>query len=301
VDAVIISRGFNFFMTDFNKTQFYCSRLGQIMVDPVCKTPFDSWKDACILLEEEEAKYSLMLDKTMKSAQNKLAKIEKVRLLVQELEPNKDTIVLADGCKSYLTSMYGWLKYKKWNASSSGGGVTGGQNSANKGVLVEGKSIEMINILDGTAYQKNEKVLSNEWIIGIPDIVTDDYVIDVKSSWNIETFLSNLTKEVPQKYFWQMQGYMMLTGAKKSELSYCLVSTPEEIIQMETERIMQSSKKWTEKEIRHNLTFDDIPVDDRRIKVIIERDEEAIQRFQERILVCRQYLSEVESFHFSMR
>lgn len=288
-------------MTDFSKTKFFCSRLGHIMVDPVSKTPFDSWKDACALLEEEEAKYSLMLDKTMKSAQNKLAKIEKVKLNIQELEPHKDTIVLADGCKSYLTSMYGWLKYKKWNASSSGGGVTGGQNSVNKGMLVEEKSIEMINILDGTNHQKNVEILNDEWIIGVPDIVTDDYVIDVKSSWNIETFLSNLTKEVPQKYFWQMQGYMLLTGAKKSELSYCLISTPEEIIQSETERIMQNSKKWTEEEIRYNLTFDDIPIEQRRIKVVVERDEEAIQRFQERIAICRQYLSEIEALHFSMR
>ncbi len=283
-------------MTDFSTTKFYCSRIGVIMTDPPGKTPLQNWQDACTLLIEEEAKYSAMADKTMKSAQNKLAKIEQVRLKVQELELTKDNEVLSDGCKTYLTNLYGWNKYHKWSAATGEG-----HSSGTKGILVEDDSILLINQLEGTSYKKNTELLTNDFLIGIPDIITDDYVIDIKSSWNMDTFVSGLTKELPDKYYWQMQGYMSLTGASKSEISYCLISTPETLILNEIEKAKANGNKWTPEEIRANLTFDDIPIEERRIKIVVERNDEAIAQFQKRMLACREYLATVEQLHLSMR
>ena len=283
-------------MTDFSKTQFYCSRIGQIMTDPPGKTPLQNWQDACKLLGEEMEKYSAMPDKNMKSAQNKWAKIEQVRAKIQELELTKDNELLSDGCKSYLTNLYGWNKYKKWSAATGEG-----NNSGKKGVMVEDDSILLINQLDGKSYKKNTELMKNDFLIGIPDVITDDYVIDVKSSWNMDTFIVGLTKELPDKYFWQIQGYMSLTGASKGEISYCLISTPEALILNEIEKSKANGKEWTAEEIRTNLTFDDIPIEERRIKIVVERDDDAIARFQKRMVACREYLAEVEGLHFSMR
>lgn len=260
------------------------------------KSPLDYWKDACNLLAEEEAKYAAMPKKELKPAIAKLQKIESLRLKIDELAITKDDDILSEGCKNQLLCLYGWLKYKKWIAPESSG-----YNKAEKGLSVEGISIEMINRLDGTKYSKNEEKFTNEYLVGCPDIVdnSNKIVIDVKSSWNIDSFLNNVNKELSRNYWWQMQGYMALLGFQKSEVNFCLISTPEYIIQSEIDK--KAGGKYSEEEIRQNLIFDEIPEQERRLRFVVERDDEAIERLYKRIRKCREYLPIIEQLHLSMK
>lgn len=260
------------------------------------KSPYDHWKDACDLLEEEEAKYAAITKKELKPAQAKLLKIEGLKLRIAELAVTKDDDVLSEGCKNQLSNLYGWVKYKKWIAPE---GV--GYSKSEKGISVECLSIDMVSRLDGVKYSKNEERFENAYLIGKPDIIDKErnIVIDVKSSWNIESFLSNVSKDLSRNYWWQMQGYMALLGLEKSEVNFCLISTPEHIIQSEIDK--KAGERYSGEDIRKNLTFDEIPEDERRLRFVVERDEQSIEKLYKRIRKCRGYLSVIEQLHLSMK
>lgn len=104
-----------------------------------------------------------------------------------------------------------------------------------KGLSEEEMGISLLSALDGNYYKKNEKHFDNGVLNGTPDILFGDYVDDVKSSWNLETFMN---AEMTSLYCGQLQIYMELTGKKKARLRYCLVDTPEKLIDDEKRRVM---------------------------------------------------------------
>jgi transcriptional regulator with XRE-family HTH domain len=294
-------RGFWFFMTDFSTTKFFCSRLSGLMSEVNGKSPFDHWQDACDLLVEEQAKYdAIPIEKReQKPSLAKLDKIAAVKLKIAELALTKDDDVLSERCKNQLLNLYGWTKYEKWIAREDAGDAD--ISKLEKGALVENLSIEMLNRLDGTSYSKNEGKFTNEYLIGIPDII--DYenrvVVDVKSSWNIESFMQNVNKELNIDYWWQVQGYMAILGFDKAEVSFCLISTPEHILEPTIAKL--AGDLYTADYVRKKLTVEDIPEQDRRLRFVVDRDEDAIQRIYKRLRKCREYLSIIEQLHLGMK
>jgi hypothetical protein len=132
------------------------------------------------------------------------------------------------------------------------------------------------------------------------------YIYDAKTSWDIETFFDNLDKDLNPLYWWQMQGYMALTNCKKTEVSYCLVNTPETLLEGEKYALLKRFDVISEEdptfkkaydELLNNMTFDDMPIESRRLKFTVERDEEAIQRIYKRIKQCREYLFRLQELH----
>jgi hypothetical protein len=131
-------------------------------------------------------------------------------------------------------------------------------------------------------------------------------IIDIKSSWDIETFMDNLGKPLYAGYWWQIQGYLAITGAKIGEVAYCLVNTPPSILNHEKYKLMERLDAATEldsayikkeKELISNMTFDDIPEEDRVIRFLVERDDEAIEKVYRKVEKCREYLAEIEELH----
>lgn len=178
-----------------------------------------------------------------------------------------------------------------------------------KGLMVEEDSITLFSRISKTFFKKNEEHLSNEFIKGTPDIFTGktiheaSEIIDVKSSWDIFTFFRNLNKGINEQYYWQLQGYMALTNAKTSKLVYCLIDTPEVLIQDAKRRLLWDMNAGTEenhdyveacKEIDALMTYSDIPLKDRVIIFDIERNNADIQRLFDKIGKCRQFLNELE-------
>ena len=77
--------------------------------------------------------------------------------------------------------------------------------------------------------EKNEEYFEDSHFCGTPDVILDDTIIDIKSSWDCFTF-PLFEDEIPNKdYYYQLQTYMALTGLKKAKLVYVLMDTPESI------------------------------------------------------------------------
>ena len=171
-----------------------------------------------------------------------------------------------------------------------------------KGILVEDDAIKLVSdILDLGFTWKNEEHFTNDWMTGTPDVNTDTVLLDVKSSWDATTFPFFAT-EIPTKdYYYQLQGYIELTGKTRALLCYCLVNTPEEMVEDEVRRAHWNANLLEESidlrdEVQRRHNFDHIP-DNRRVKVFeVEKDEKVIEAIKERVELCREYYNTLINF-----
>lgn len=106
-----------------------------------------------------------------------------------------------------------------------------------KGLQVEPQSLELYNSVFFTDYTKNTERKSNDWVTGECDIFTGDKIIDLKSSWSLETFPATAAAGRDKDYEWQGRTYMWLWDVDQFEIAYCMVSTPQELIGYEREEI----------------------------------------------------------------
>lgn len=206
--------------------------------------------------------------------------------------PRSKGEVLSQTTKSYIKELVLEHKY----------GIRKEINSRylDKGNMVENESIELTErVLDLDLIVKNESYFENEFICGTPDIIMGDTIIDVKSSWSAYTFPFFLDEELPNKdYYYQLQGYMALTGATKGMVVYCLINTPEEIVLDEIRRTSWSRHELdvteeTEAEVRQQHEFDHIPEVNRVKAYHIERDEDVIHAIYDRVNECKIYYEEL--------
>ena len=195
--------------------------------------------------------------------------------------------VLSKTCKSYLQELAIEEMYGIKKEFSS--------RYTDKGIAVERNSIDLIQLVSDFGFMyKNEEHFENDFLTGTPDVNTDNILLDVKSSYDASTF-PWFEEEIPNKdYYYQLQGYMALTGKRKSVLAYCLVNTPFQIVEDEVRRahwkehlIDESEELRADVEARHN--FDHIPPE-KRIKTFeVRYDKEVIKAIYERIKECRKY------------
>jgi hypothetical protein len=168
-----------------------------------------------------------------------------------------------------------------------------------KGNEVEDLSIALCNdVLDIGFIYKNEKQYSNDWIIGTPDVNTNEILLDVKSSWDATTFPFFDTELTNKSYFYQMQGYMWLTGKEEALLCYCLVDTPLLIVEDEIRR-----EHWKQNLIEENLDlrtfveakhiFTHIQKEKRLKTFRIAKDNEVIEAIKTKIEQCREYYNDL--------
>lgn len=175
-----------------------------------------------------------------------------------------------------------------------------------KGIYSEEDGITLLSRVDKQMYVKNTDRFENEWISGHPDIITDEMVIDLKLSWSPFSFLPKLIEDVDKCYYYQVIGYMWLTGLNKARISYGLVSTPEHLIEAEkwkllrqmnvaTEEAPEFKKEW-EKRLK-NYHFDHIPIEQRVISHFVDRDDEIIAKIPEKVERARNFLQELQNIH----
>ena len=104
-----------------------------------------------------------------------------------------------------------------------------------KGIEVEGDSIDLLNSVRGLSLFKNTERKSNDFITGECDLFDSEAKRghDIKSSWSIATFPITVADCEDRLYEWQMRGYMALWNADEWEVNYCLVDTPDRLIGFE--------------------------------------------------------------------
>lgn len=168
-----------------------------------------------------------------------------------------------------------------------------------KGLNVEEDSITLFSRFKQKMFKKNDERLSDSHFIGEPDfydgenIQSATHIYDTKSSWDLFTFPFPDDK-LDAGYIYQGQGYMALTGAQEATFAFCLVDTPENLIIKEIDSIrwrtgVEATTEQAEK-IRRNMTFSDMPVNERVLEFNFKRDDALIALMQQRVELCRQYL-----------
>lgn len=222
---------------------------------------------------EAVAKYSLRENLSGKDALTDNMKKDLERLRYKAKNPE-----LLDGAKTLLRDYYA---YKK--------GLDKGRSyikEVQKGVLMEDTTIELVDevIFGSQGLIKNETHLSNEFIQGTPDVIGDDFILDVKSPWDSKTFYDKIIKPIDNDYIWQIKGYCLLSNKSKGILAYGLVNTP-------TYACLQASYQGKPFEkIEYECTYEHIPEIERVIGYEIpleSTDEIAIEKG---ITMCRDYL-----------
>lgn len=204
----------------------------------------------------------------------------------------KENPELPQGAKTYCKI---WLKQQLFNRKKEWKAIV-----VDKGLDCELDGIKFIaDLFSYTDFQKNNEFFENEFMEGSPDILHDGKVRDTKLSWDLFTFPMFDADLDNEDYWWQLQGYMILTKQKKASLDYVLINTPMPLILLDLKKLyFQSGGKaedWNPdayESMYPNYRFDDIPKEMRVKSFAFDVDETLEPKIKERVLMCRKYINE---------
>jgi hypothetical protein len=202
-------------------------------------------------------------------------------------EPRSKSEVLSQTAKSYIEDLFNELEFGYRKEFSS--------RYTDKGLEMEDEAIQFASEqFDWEFVVKNTERFTNDYITGEPDINTDNLLADIKCSWSLDTYPMFEAEMKNKDYYWQLQGYMWLTGKTEAELVYCLMNTPLQIVEDEVRRahwkaglIDEDIDLRHEVQLKHN--YDNIPSKLRVKRYIVERDEKAIEKIIDKVEIAREY------------
>jgi hypothetical protein len=208
-------------------------------------------------------------------------------------ESRSKSEVLSETAKGYIQDLFKERELGIYKEFSS--------RYTDKGLEMEDEAIQFASeVLNWEFVVKNETRFNNEWLTGEPDINTDTLLADIKCSWSGSTFPMFDDTLKNKAYYWQLQGYLMLTGHETSELVYCLMNTPLQIVEDEIRR-----QHWKLNLIEEDLdvrqavmdmhNFDHIPSELRVKRFIVEKDESSQEKIKERVKVAREYYQQLKN------
>ena len=182
--------------------------------------------------------------------------------------PRSNSEVLSKTTKEYLQQ---WAKEQ----------IYGVRKSIKSKYLDKGNAVEEDAIkyaakeLGWLFADKNEELFKDEYFVGTPDVILEDTIVDIKSSWDCFTFPLFEDKIPSKDYLHQLQVYMHLTGKRKAQLVYVLMNTPDELT-------YEFSHDYSEITSNYRIkTFD------------IDYDEEIIEKLKERVQTSREYIKQI--------
>jgi hypothetical protein len=224
-------------------------------------------------------------------------------------EPRTKNGELSVTCKKELIKIYNLVKYGRKREV-----VT---KQMTKGTMVEPESITLYSRVEKKLFVKNQEKLENEWFTGHPDIFAGESIFkatevhDIKSPWDVHTFTPCLLEDVDEGYELQLQVYFDLTGATEGSVAYCLVDTPDIMIQDELLSLKYKMNLIDESvspeyqaaalEIVKDMTFGDIDYRERVIKKLVVRDDDLIHKMKDKVPKLRSWLAWFEDLHLNGR
>lgn len=289
---------------DFSKQLFRCSSLGYIMSEPKEKSNLEKWEDAGFSYNKKVKEIMLLSDKAVKGKEKMQVQIDKLKTQIETLEPIKDIPNLSETCKTHLCDIYTLVKYGRTEDIKS--------KYMEKGLHMEEDAITLYSLVTGNYHEKCTEYMFNEYIDGHMDFPsTDDFINDTKVNWSIFQFNRVKAKPIKPLYDWQLKGYCWLWKKTKGRLIYCLLDTPEHLIESEQTKLMyelfgnkinydyssdelKAQYKEACKEIRYNHTYDDIPEKERVVIFENELTEYDVERIKKRVEDCRWFLNQLE-------
>ena len=205
-----------------------------------------------------------------------------------KLKADKDAGNLSETAKTFVED--------KWLFDTFGFAESIKNQYMDKGNECEQDSMDLVTqVLEGGFRSRYNTKLQNDYVIGTPDIVLQDCVEDIKTSWNLKTFFN---AELSKMYFAQAQCYMWLTGKEKYRLIYALVPTPQSMVLNECEKLVYKYGKNYDNEDyiaecqqiqRNNDLIKELPIE-KRVKVFaFDYDPNYIETLKNKIEKAREY------------
>lgn len=185
-------------------------------------------------------------------------------------EPKKKGEVLSEGAKSYVLKLAKQIIFDVQFQIDN--------KFVNKGLMMEQSAIDMLNLVRGTSYVKNNVRRVSDWLTGEPDIVDANLGVDIKCPWSMDTFPLTAEEGHKSEYEWQARGYMWLFNKPRWQIAYCLVDTPPELC------------KW-EPAVMHRVW--QIPPAHRVTIVQYERDRDAEAKMREKVEAAQSLLTQI--------
>lgn len=122
-----------------------------------------------------------------------------------------------------------------------------------KGNWVEADLIDfMAEQLGFGLARKNMDTFSNDYMVGTPDVILPEYIVDVKAAWNRKTLL-DAAQELNTDYEWQVRCYMELCGKKNGIIFTGLLDTPADVnFGNEINYDLEPNERWIAYSIKAN-------------------------------------------------
>jgi len=264
------------------------SQCGKIMSGADGKSVKQRLEELRIEIADRETKV-LEMKPTLKTYPKQVEMLERRKAEYMELLPRENEPNLSKTCITYLRKWADEKIYKRKVQFSS--------KQTDKGNLVEDVSIDYASIhLEWGLVSKNLERFHNEWAHGEPDLVLENEVPDIKSSYTHETFPLYSPELENKDYEWQDLVYQWLTGIQKGSIVFVLTSMPDEMIRKEARFSKQLPEGYTEAEYEEfaaQFRYDDLPPYLRIKQYEVEYNEEKIEAIKTRVKECRKYIETV--------
>lgn len=264
------------------------SQCGKIMSGADGKSVKQRLEELRIEIADRETKV-LEMKPTLKTYPKQVEMLERRKAEYMELLPRENEPNLSKTCITYLRKWADEKIYKRKVQFSS--------KQTDKGNLVEDVSIDYASIhLEWGLVSKNLERFHNEWAHGEPDLVLENEVPDIKSSYTHETFPLYSPELENKDYEWQDLVYQWLTGIQKGSIVFVLTSMPDEMIRKEARFSKQLPEGYTEQEYEEfaaQFRYDELPPYLRIKQYEVEYSEEKIEAIKTRVKECRKYIETV--------
>ena len=259
------------------------SQCGKIMSGADGKSVKQRLEELRIEIADREAKLAEMKP-TLKTYQKQVEMLERRKAEYLELLPRENEPNLSKTCITYLRKWADEKIYKRKVEFTS--------KQTDKGNLVEDVSIDYASIhLEWGLVSKNLERFHNEWAHGEPDLVLENEVPDIKSSYTHETFPLYSPELENKDYEWQDLVYQWLTGIKKGSIVFVLTSMPDEMIRRDARyKLPEGYTEAEYEEFAAQFRYDELPPYLRIKQYEVEYSEEKIEAIKTRVLMCRQYI-----------
>jgi hypothetical protein len=263
-------------------------------------------------LTEIQEKRMAELDQKADSGKITDKQREELTYLIQKQDKSK-TVVLGDSAVAYLLEAYAWETEQMCSITKEMD-----VEYFERGRKTEPESIELLSFVDDAAYVKNEFRFENEFLSGIPDVVTvekgylghGDYneycsaIRDIKSCRDYPMFLYKIHKGVDPGNAEQLQGYGDILECGDLGVAFTLPTMPQSIregykiklaykMNAAIDQDPEFEKAWAN--LERSMIFDHIPAPRRVYKIPVApftpNEQAAVY---ERVKVCREWL---DNFH----
>ncbi len=173
-----------------------------------------------------------------------------------------------------------------------------------KGEVAEPSAVALLSKMDGVQYEKNEKLYSNKFFKGIPDILVWENgkivgIKDIKVPLDLPSFLERVDGNYLKDDAWEMRGYLDILDIKEGEICYCLVDLPEAYrnkrleehrVRMELLGYEPSGIKKRLKQIYKSMIYDYIPEELKVKRFTVERKGPFTTQMRNRVRLVREKL-----------